>query len=197
MDTICLHRHVNIILAMATTCLHRHVNIILATATTCLHRHVNRILAMATMCLLRHVNMILAMATTCLHRHVKIEYWLWPPCASLDMWILSWLWPPCASIYMLVWYWLLPPCASFDFFLLPLGAVSIEEVYWRVEKLKPKLPFFFSWKHCRLIPSAAGISIYSTLLLSWNQHYEPWSDSSLGSSLIWVHIVSNICYQST
>ena len=49
---------------------------------------------------------------------------------------------------------------------------------------------------CLLFTSAAYIQRHSRLIYHRSKRHEPLSDFSLGSSLIWVHILCIKCYQS-
>ena len=62
-----------------------------------------------------------------------------------------------------------------------------------VNRSKPFPPTnFLSWKCCLLFTSAYIHVQFSLDFCHGSKHYEPWSDCSLGSNLILVHIVCNL-----
>ena len=65
------------------------------------------------------------------------------------------------------------------------------------KKLTIILLIALSIKCLLLDTSAVCIQMHSRLIFHRSKHYEPWSDCSFRSSLIWVHIVCNIGHQNT
>ena len=77
---------------------------------------------------------------------------------------------------------------------------SILQYYW------PALSDNWSWKPIfGLLESGCFVQVLlyiqvhfrEDFIIHGSKHYEPWSDCSFGSSLIWVHIVCNIGYLKT